>query len=563
MRVLMLVSEAPPIKSGISRVAGELTERLRHRGVEIDMLSANEIPRGTFKEFRLSSLALHWPHIQRRLREYDILHVHGVVPTFSDVGLILGRIGGRTSCPTQAMIYTHHSDIDIAGLDIPAGIYNKMHRRLLRLADHVVASTPNYALQLESSARLGRVSAVRFGVRADNFQTLNTKSSRLNVLFVGQLRPYKGVDVLLKAWRHLDGTADLHIVGDGHDCENLKMRATELGLSSVTFHGSVSDAQLQEFYAQAHVLVLPSTRKAEAFGLVLLEGMAAGCVPIASSLPGVSDVVNTTGFTFPVGDSKILSQILIRLRDEPSTRKTMALLAEARAIACDWDYTAETYLGIYRQAHLGRQLEVALNKGKGDASPAVLQEWLENVASASGADRASLMLVSPDGRDLRFVASVGINAEIAATTSIPVGQRMSGFAAQTGKSMLVRRRSMPALARIYRNQPDLTSSLILPLNLGGQPVGVLNLGRGPERFAFTDNDERWLHRLAMQVAPLIASRYETGRGMAALASRWYGGVIQPITASIPNHGKSSNSNGNHVSHLVVPASRAVAERSRR
>src|SRR3954469_12389074 len=77
MRVLMLVSEAPPIKSGIARVAGKLMDGLRQRGLTVDVLSANEIPRWTFKEFRFSSLALHWAAIQQELKNYDILHVHG------------------------------------------------------------------------------------------------------------------------------------------------------------------------------------------------------------------------------------------------------------------------------------------------------------------------------------------------------------------------------------------------------------------------------------------------------------------------------------------------------
>src|SRR5690349_20145985 len=137
MRVLNLVSEAPPIKSGIARVAGELVTGLRRCGISVDTLSANEIPRWAFKEFRFSSLLFHWPQIQARLSEYDILHVHGIVPTFSDVGLLLGRIRSRTARPTSGLVYTHHSDIDIAGLDLPVRFYNALHHRLLPLADHV------------------------------------------------------------------------------------------------------------------------------------------------------------------------------------------------------------------------------------------------------------------------------------------------------------------------------------------------------------------------------------------------------------------------------------------
>src|SRR5215212_1864139 len=385
MRVLMLVSEAPPIKSGIARVAGELTAGLRGAGFTIDVLSANEIRRWACKEFRISSLALHWPAIQRRLGDYDIVHVHGIVPTFSDVGLVLGRLGSRVARPTAGLVYTHHSDIDIAGLDPPVALYNWVHHRLLRLADHVVASTPSYALHLEGNVRPGRLSAVGFGVHAEQFQSPQPKPERFTALFVGQLRPYKGVDTLLRAWQQVEN-ADLHIVGDGHERARLQALAAELGLQSVHFHGYVSDERLSEFYAQAHTLILPSNRKAEAFGLVLLEGMAAGCVPISSDLPGVRDVVANSGYTFPVDDSAALAERIKRLRDDPAGREVMGHRAIARAIATRWGRTAEAYAGIYRQVHLARQLEVVTQHRP--ATEDVLQDWLQRVAEVADAQRA-------------------------------------------------------------------------------------------------------------------------------------------------------------------------------
>jgi glycosyltransferase involved in cell wall biosynthesis len=498
----MLVSEAPPIKSGIARVAGELTERLRARGITVDVLSANEIPRWTFGEFRFSSLALHWPRIQRKLADYDILHIHGTVPTFSDVALPLGRLGLTLSRPSTAIVYTHHSDIDIAGLEVPAGIYNRLHSRLLGLADHVVASTPTYATMLENSPMATRVSAVRFGVEAEEFHTSAHKPDRFNVLFVGQLRPYKAVDVLLRAWQRVDN-ADLHIVGDGHQRGELEALAKRLNLKSVHFHGSVSEKQLKEAYAQAHALVLPSNRKAEAFGLVLLEGMAAGCVPISSDLPGVSDVVGTSGFTFPVGDSDALAEILLKLRDDAKQRSDLSVLAVARSMATGWDYTAEAYHGIFRQAYLGKQLSLLLSK----SHPAPLQRWLRSLAHEASADRGSIMLRVPGTNKLRITASIGLTSDVVTGAEVQVGQRISGFVAHTGRSMLISRRNMPAIARLFRQKgSDLTSSLVLPVCDGHEVVGVINLSRGPERVAFTEADRTWVGKLAEQVAPLLAGQ---------------------------------------------------------
>ncbi|MEO6457934.1 MAG: glycosyltransferase [Chloroflexia bacterium] len=495
----MLVSEAPPIKSGIARVADKLTVGLRARGIEIDVISANEIPRWTFKEFRFSSLGLRWRQIQSRLGSYDIIHVHGTVPTFSDVALLFGRLGSRNVPSKPAIVYTHHSDIDIEGLDLPVRLYNLLHRKLLKLADHAVASTPTYALTLEGSLGPGRTSAIGFGVNAEQFQTRSSKPEPFNVLFVGQLRPYKGIDVLLRAWKQVSN-ADLHIVGEGHECENLKSLAVELGLQRVYFHGSVSERELVDFYSRAHTLVLPSKRTAEAFGLVLLEGMAAGCVPVASDLPGVRDVVSTSGFTFPVGNSVALATILKRLRDDRHERLKLSVLASARALTLDWDYTIEAYEGIYKQVHLGRLLESELAAAPPEVA---LEAWLSKVVASTDSERASLMLVSPGSRLLHIAASIGILPEVTASTSVPIGQRMVGFAAQTRKSILVKQRKMPAVARLYRSNPDLTSALILPIYHDGQPIGVLSLARGQDRVAFTPTDQAWLERLATQIAPLL------------------------------------------------------------
>ena len=507
----MLVSEAPPIKSGIARVAGELTERLGRLGVEIDVLSANEIPRATFKEFRFSSLSLRWPEIQKRLGEYDILHIHGSVPTFSEAALLLGRLGSRLVRGVSAVVYTHHCDIDLEGLELTVRSYNRMHRRLLRLADHVVASTPSYALQLEAVARPGRVSAVPFGVDAARFSSKSRKPERFNVLFVGQLRPYKGVDVLLRAWRNVDN-ADLHIVGTGHEREHLAALTEELGLSSVHLHGAVSDRELADYYSKAHVLVLPSTRKAEAFGLVLLEGMAAGCVPVASRLPGVTDVVGDTGMTFPVGDSDALADVLLQLRDDVEMRRQLSVLAEERALIFDWDHTAQAYLDIYKQAYLGRLLELSM--GRGEAGTETLQEWLVEVARQTDADRASLMLWPAGEHEMRIAASVGVKPVVVANTSLLIGQRIAGHVAQTGRPLLVQKGGMPETVPLYEAEPDLVSSLVLPIRFAGSTVGVLNLARGEERPPFSDMDRRWLHRLSYQIAPLLGGIRLNSYGMA-------------------------------------------------
>ncbi len=137
MRVLMVVSEAPPIVSGISRVTAQLQQGLGALGVEIDTMSANDVPRLMFGEIRLSSMLWRAPGLLvPRFDDYDVIHIHGPVPTFSDISPLLS--GVLTAGRRPVVVYTHHSEIDIAGLGVLCDVYNWMHKNLAGLADQAI-----------------------------------------------------------------------------------------------------------------------------------------------------------------------------------------------------------------------------------------------------------------------------------------------------------------------------------------------------------------------------------------------------------------------------------------
>lgn len=86
----------------------------------------------------------------------------------------------------------------------------------------------------------------------------------------------------------------------------------------------------------------------EAFGLALIEGMAAGCVPVASDLPGVRDVVRPVGFSFPAGDVGALAAILEKLRDDPDLVRQIACRARSRAA----QFSRESMVSAYEHLFL-------------------------------------------------------------------------------------------------------------------------------------------------------------------------------------------------------------------
>jgi glycosyltransferase involved in cell wall biosynthesis len=221
-KVLMIVSEAPPVQSGVARVADKLSSGLRRRGFQVDILSLPDIPRIEFGEIRLSSMPLKLNSLKERLSDYDLVHLHGPVPTFSDSFLLGGLRGMGSKRPN--LVYTHHSPIELTSPAIRPflSIYNYLQERWSNLADHVVASTPSYGQRLSRYVPAEKLSVVPWGVDFNKFYAPVEKNHPFTVLYLGQIRPYKGLPVFLKAADHLAATR-FWVIGDGHYAETCQM----------------------------------------------------------------------------------------------------------------------------------------------------------------------------------------------------------------------------------------------------------------------------------------------------------------------------------------------------
>lgn len=338
--VMVITSEAPPIVSGISTCVARLAGGLEERGHHVRVLSSAEIPRFALGELRLSSFLAYWPRIARELRDFDVVNVHGPAPTISDAFLRLSAMLPPHSRP--AIVYTHHSPIDIRGARRASAGYNKLHDSLALRADRIVASSQYYASQHRT--RFGpQVVAIPWGVDVRSAPPSRQKAPAdpLNVLFVGQMRPYKGVETLLAAvagqpW------VNLTLVGGGTELGNYVRLGARLA-TNARFTGRLSDEELQQQYDASDVIVLPSVTRAEAFGLVLLEGMSAGCVPVASDLPGVRDVAGPTGLLVPPGKPRDLRDALRELWRDGRRLEKLQEDSWLAAQALSWERCVASY----------------------------------------------------------------------------------------------------------------------------------------------------------------------------------------------------------------------------
>jgi len=157
----------------------------------------------------------------------------------------------------------------------------------------------------------------------------------LRVVYVGRVEDgQKGVlwlpEILARAIA-AGAEVRLTVAGGGPDLDKLKKAISRRGLeSSVQCIGQFPPNRLQPLLRSHDVLLLPS--RVEGLSYVLLEAMAAGCVPVASRIHGVTDFViqdGRTGFLFPVGSRRAAAEHLSRLASGPALLAAAGVAAQA------------------------------------------------------------------------------------------------------------------------------------------------------------------------------------------------------------------------------------------
>jgi glycosyltransferase involved in cell wall biosynthesis len=226
-------------------------------------------------------------------------------------------------------------------------------RRILRAMDAVLVHSRHGA---EQAARLGapaeRVHVIPHGAfdyltRQPSAGSLPAELASVEgpvVLCFGLIRPYKGVDVLLRAFRRVGG-AELWIVGMPRmDIEPLRA----LGGERVRFLPRfVPDPELPAYFRRADLLVLPY-RDVDQSG-VLYTALAFGKPIVASAVGGFAELGDLLRLV-PPGDEAALADALDELlRDDAARAELAAAAARAAAGPYSWDAVAERTLALYRQ----------------------------------------------------------------------------------------------------------------------------------------------------------------------------------------------------------------------
>jgi glycosyltransferase involved in cell wall biosynthesis len=170
------------------------------------------------------------------------------------------------------------------------------------------------------------IGIVYCGVDVNAFDRIEVKKhDKPRIIYLGRLVGYKHVDDLIIAFSQLGPDAELYIIGEGPEKENLKKLAKSLGVQHrVFFAGFVDEKKKIEFLKSAHVLVLPSTT--EGFGIALIEAMASKTPVIAADIPAIRESVRDgeTGLLFKPRDIEELKTKLALVLSDGAIRDRLS-----------------------------------------------------------------------------------------------------------------------------------------------------------------------------------------------------------------------------------------------
>jgi rhamnosyl/mannosyltransferase len=311
-----------------------VTSQDRHTHVET-IGGVRVVFAGRIATLASTPLSLALPLWLRRERP-DIAHLHFPYPVGDAAQQFFGR--------SRRTVISYHSDI--VRQKRVLRFYAPLLRRALARADAVIATSPRYVETSPFLAPLAaRCTVIPYGIQVERFAQADPAAVAPVrgqypgplVLFVGQLRYYKGVEVLIEAMTRVPAATALLVGGETSTRQaELAALARDCGLGDRLRFLGPQDEALPALYHAADVFVLPSIERSEAFAIVQLEAMAAGRPVVSCDVgTGVAWVNQhqVTGLVVPPRQPAELAAALNTLLADPALRARFGAAGRARVSA--------------------------------------------------------------------------------------------------------------------------------------------------------------------------------------------------------------------------------------
>jgi D-inositol-3-phosphate glycosyltransferase len=394
---------------GMNVYVAELTRQLGQQGIHVDVFTRSQdehvphvihslgygnrvvhIPAGPEHPMPKRELAEYIPDfvdgIKRFSAEkgihYDLIHSH-----YWMSGIAAEMLKQEWNVPVLQMFHTlglMKNKIAQSPSEMEGDYRIEGEKRVVRMADRIVAATPAEVGQLEKlyGVEPERIVTISPGVDTARFypipqdeakDAIDVPCKNRLLLFVGRIEPLKGLpnlicalDLIRKSGNPISGCYCLIVIGGDPDASadtmseemaRVKALCKELGVEDlVVFLGKKSQETLPYYYSSADALIMPSYY--ESFGMVALEAMACGTPVIASQVGGLPFLVQNgkTGFIVPGGSPEALVDPLMKLMTNDDLRKKMGQQAASYALNYSWNLIAERIKETYSEM-LGNYLK--------------------------------------------------------------------------------------------------------------------------------------------------------------------------------------------------------------
>jgi rhamnosyl/mannosyltransferase len=241
------------------------------------------------------------------------------------------------------LVLLWHSDI--LGKGILYHLINRFEKKILKEADLILATSPNYIHPSSPIYKYQeKTRVVPNGIIAKDFRLLKKDQSTINyikkkygkkriIFFVGRHATYKGINYLIEAEKYIKSDCVILIGGRGPETEAMK----ELAQSDrIKFIGKISNEDLHCYYYASDIFGFTSCTKQEAFGIALAEAMYCGCVPVTFTIEGSGvnwvSVKGETGEEVALGDVKAYAEAIDRLLTDKNLHQQYAEAGHDRIV---------------------------------------------------------------------------------------------------------------------------------------------------------------------------------------------------------------------------------------
>lgn len=330
--ILQIAKYYYPVEGGIETVTKYLGEGLTDFNNVIVCFSQDGITRyetvNGVKVYRIASslniasqdIAFSYYYYLKKIiyeEQPDIILLHCPNP-------FLYPITAKLTPKDVKLVLLWHSDI--LGKGALYKLVSMFEKQLLRKADLILATSPNYIhpsspiYDYRDKTRVVPNGIIRsdFMWRAGDEVTLEEIRRKYHnkkiVFFVGRHTAYKGIDYLIEAEKYIQSDCVILIGGRGPETERLKTMANS---DRIKFIGRISNENLRCYYYASDVFAFTSCTKQEAFGIALAEAMYCGCVPVTFTIEGSGvnwvSVKDQTGIEVPLGNVKAYAEAIDKL----------------------------------------------------------------------------------------------------------------------------------------------------------------------------------------------------------------------------------------------------------